>query len=188
MKTTLLILAFAVALQAQTAVTTDTLPLKGRPALVQASYTPVGTVALAPVVLPAGFSIVQIGGNLTVQAPTGAPAPTQAAWITLAQSTADPLTWCVTDNPLTFTYVPSMLHVSVSLTITIIPGAGVYPREEFGDIQPSPQLSTPSGTSTVNSFPQWIKVACGGKPGVVFPSNGLNAGEVRTAVQARVVF
>lgn len=185
MKSALLILVFAAGLHAQTAVTTDTLPLKGRPALVQASYTPVGTVALAPVVLPAGYTIVRMGGNLTIQGPLSAPEPTTGAWISLAQSSADPLTWCVVDQPLTFNYIPAMLHVSVSLSITVAPGVGVYPREEFPDIQPGPQQGSGSTSATP---PQWIKGACGGNPGVVFPSNGLNAGEVRTAVQARVVF
>ncbi len=182
----ILTLALAANLQAQTSVTTDVIPIKGRPALVQASYTPAGTVALQAVTLPSGYTIVQAGGNLFVQAPPGALEPTQNGWITLGQSAVDPLIWCVTDNPLTFKYYAAMIHTWITTTTT---GqlASVYFRDEFGDIQLGPQQGQGS-TSTLP--PQWSKShpSCGGNPGVIFPSTALNPGEARTAVQVRVVF
>lgn len=164
------------------------IPLKGSPTLVQVSYLPSGIVNFTPVVKPDGYSIVCNNSVCVIQAPAVTiPTPTQAAWITLSKSSADPLTWCITDQPLQFNYIPSMLHVSITLTVTTTPGVGQYPRDVYQDIQPAPQQST-SGTSTSSIPPQWIKGACGGNPGVVFPSSTLNAGEQIDSVQARVVF
>lgn len=165
------------------------IPLKGSPTLVQASYLPSGTVSFTPVVLPSGFRITCDNSVCTVVAPVVTipvpTIPTQAAWITLAKSSADPLTWCVTDQPLQFTYIPSMLHVIITLTVTTVPGVGQYPRDVYQDIQPAPQQGQ---GSTSAPPPQWIKGACGGNPGVVFPSSTLNTGEQINSVQARVVF
>lgn len=190
MRTTLALLLFPFSLMAQLPSGGNVLPLNGLPSLVYASSTPAGTVVLSPpvtVMAPSGYVVTQdrVRATLTITPPVTPAIPTRAAWITLSPSPSDPLTWCVMDNPLTFTYVPSMLHVSVSLTITTVPGAGVWSREEFTDIQPAP---TQGQGSTSVIPPQWVKGACGGNPGVVFPSNGLNTGEARTAVQARVVF
>lgn len=167
------------------------IPIKGSPQYVQVNYAVTG-VTFTPLALPAGYQVVCANSVCTVQAPVVTiPTPTTAAWISLKQA-SDPLIWCVVDTPLTLTYVPSVLHVYLTITVTLDPGSGVYPSDLYQDIQPGPQQAN-SGNGTTSALPpQWFPhhpVCANNNPGVVFPSNGLTTGQpVRTEVQVRVVF
>lgn len=189
MRAAILILAIAARMNGQIISGGVIIPIKGSPQYVQVTYSVAG-VTFTPLALPAGYQVICTNNVCTVQAPVVTiPTPTTAAWITLKQST-DPLIWCVVDTPLTFTYIPSMIHVSLNITVTLDPGSGVYPSDVYQDIQPGPQQAN-SGNGTTSAIPpQWYAhhPVCSNNPGVVFPSNGLNAGEVRTNVQVRVVF
>lgn len=158
------------------------IPISGSPKLVQASYTPIGQLFLEPVTLPAGVTVARSAGVLTVIVPAPPPAPSTVAWITLGQSSSDPLTWCVTEEPLQHEYTPALIHEFRGQVST----GNRWDYDVYDDIQIGP---TPAGSpAPANIPPIWFKSGCGGKPGVTFPANWLQAGESRTAVQARVVF
>lgn len=152
---------------------------------VKGQMTAIGTFTVPTQPLPACPPVV-------VCPPPTPPAPlaTTAAWLLLAPSPSDPLTWCAT--PLAgVTFTPSLLHEYHNQVQPPAPDAvfspAVYTYDFYGDIQPAPNVA-PGGVNPTSIPPQWIKTACGGNPGVVFQANVLQPGETRVRVLLRVTY
>ena len=105
------------------------------------------------------------------------PPPTHSAWITLTQSTADPLTWCTGGTPPggspTY-YSAGAVYVRYRVT----PAVPASPWE-----YETTQQVTLGSTGTA---PFWVATACGGSPGIVLAP--LPANTTITQVQAIVVW
>lgn len=170
------------------------LPITGATAGALLQVTP-GTAGnssvLEVVVVDAGVTVARSATDrrIHVSAPTVVSTPKNVNWITLVQSTADPLTWCTSIQPSTSapTYTAALLHeVHTQVATPPSTSTGTWTFDVFTDVQLSPQANP---TPAQGGVPQWFQNACGnGTAGAVFPSNSLQSGETRVSVQARVVF
>lgn len=186
----ILLVLYCATLYAQTA---DPVPLSGNATLVQVTRS-TGKTTFESVSVGSGVVVSRVGGVLTAVSTvvdTGAVKPTNAAWITLVQSTADTsgLTWCVSNQPPSSApaYTVALLHEVQTVTD---PASGQVfgPQDVYTDIQPRPTSGILNPGLSTSVPPTWIAQACGGGPGVVFPSNGLSTGAKRVSVSARVVW
>jgi hypothetical protein len=157
--------------------------------LVQINNLSSGTVLMEAVSLQAGMNISRgSDGKLTVTAPAVTlPMPTQTGIIDLTLSPTDPLTWCTTSQPPTSfpTYIPVLISEIHTFNL---PPSPIWTENVFSLLQIGNVPSTMNPGLSTSIGPRWVKGACAGLDGIVFPSASLSAGESRTAVSVYVAF
>jgi len=164
------------------------------PGVVSTGPVPIYIQGVAPFVqflrLSPGMEIQTVNGQPTVVNMITAPSPgplKQAETLTLTISPSDPLTWCLPpgrEPTTTATYLWELHSVTD-------PGSGYaveFPVSTEIAPGPVPSMLNPGVTTASGNSPQYIPIACGGQPGVVFASGSLQTGESRLRVMLRVAF